>query len=60
MARRQAGQFGPADILVIVLIADAAQNGLGKDIDPNRRSGVGRDHRRLGIFDRLAGLSVLP
>ncbi len=31
MARRQAGQFGPADLLVIVLIADAAQNGLGKD-----------------------------
>ena len=31
VARRQAGQFGPADLLVIVLIADAAQNGLGKD-----------------------------
>ena len=31
MARRQAGQFGPADLLVIVLIADAAQNGLGKE-----------------------------
>jgi uncharacterized membrane protein YcaP (DUF421 family) len=31
MARRQAGHFGPADLLVIVLIADAAQNGLGKD-----------------------------
>jgi uncharacterized membrane protein YcaP (DUF421 family) len=31
MARRQAGQFGPADLLVIVMIADAAQNGLGKD-----------------------------
>jgi len=30
-ARRQAGQFGPADLLVIVLIADAAQNGLGKE-----------------------------
>ena len=30
MARRQAGNFGPADLLVIVLIADAAQNGLGK------------------------------
>lgn len=29
--RRQAGTFGPADLLVIVLIADAAQNGLGKD-----------------------------
>jgi uncharacterized membrane protein YcaP (DUF421 family) len=29
--RRQAGSFGPADLLVIVLIADAAQNGLGKD-----------------------------
>jgi uncharacterized membrane protein YcaP (DUF421 family) len=28
MARRQAGHFGPADLLVIVLIADAAQNGL--------------------------------
>ena len=31
IARRQAGTFGPADLLVIVLIADAAQNGLGKD-----------------------------
>ena len=31
IARRQAGNFGPADLLVIVLIADAAQNGLGKD-----------------------------
>jgi uncharacterized membrane protein YcaP (DUF421 family) len=33
IARRQAGQFGPADLLVIVLIADAAQNGLGKDYE---------------------------
>src|SRR5215208_8090799 len=31
MARRQSGHFGPADLLVIVLIADAAQNGLGKE-----------------------------
>lgn len=31
IARRQTGHFGPADLLVIVLIADAAQNGLGKD-----------------------------
>ena len=31
MGRRQAGNFGPADLLVIVLIADAAQNGLGKE-----------------------------
>lgn len=31
MGRRQAGSFGPADLLVIVLIADAAQNALGKD-----------------------------
>ena len=31
MARRQAGRYGPADLLVIVLIADAAQNGLGKE-----------------------------
>jgi uncharacterized membrane protein YcaP (DUF421 family) len=31
LARRQAGNFGPADLLVIVLIADAAQNALGKD-----------------------------
>ena len=30
-SRRQAGRFGPADLLVIVLIADAAQNGFGKD-----------------------------
>ena len=31
VGRRQAGSFGPADLLVIVLIADAAQNGLGKE-----------------------------
>jgi uncharacterized membrane protein YcaP (DUF421 family) len=31
MARRQAGHFGSADLLAIVLIADAAQNGLGKE-----------------------------
>src|SRR5688572_23956834 len=31
MGRRQAGNFGPADLLVIVLIADAAQSGLGKE-----------------------------
>jgi uncharacterized membrane protein YcaP (DUF421 family) len=31
IARRQAGSFGPADLLVIVLIADAAQNGLGQN-----------------------------
>jgi uncharacterized membrane protein YcaP (DUF421 family) len=31
LGHRQAGHFGPADLLVIVLIADAAQNALGKD-----------------------------
>jgi hypothetical protein len=31
VGRRQAGHFGPAGLLVIVMIADAAQNGLGKD-----------------------------
>jgi uncharacterized membrane protein YcaP (DUF421 family) len=31
VGRRRAGNFGPADLLVIVLIADAAQNGLGKE-----------------------------
>jgi uncharacterized membrane protein YcaP (DUF421 family) len=31
VSRRQAGSFGPADLLVIVLIADAAQNSLGKE-----------------------------
>lgn len=31
IARRQTGGFGPADFLVIVLIADASQNALGKD-----------------------------
>jgi uncharacterized membrane protein YcaP (DUF421 family) len=31
MARREAGNFGPADLLVIVLIADAAQNALGAE-----------------------------
>jgi uncharacterized membrane protein YcaP (DUF421 family) len=31
VAHRQAGHFGTADLLVIVLIADAAQNGFGKD-----------------------------
>lgn len=30
-ARRQGGSIGPADLLVIVLIADASQNALGKD-----------------------------
>lgn len=33
MGRRQAGNFGPADLLVIVLIADASQNALGKEYD---------------------------
>jgi uncharacterized membrane protein YcaP (DUF421 family) len=31
VARRQSGSFGPADLLVIVLIADATQNALGKE-----------------------------
>jgi uncharacterized membrane protein YcaP (DUF421 family) len=31
IARRQSGRIGTADLLVIVLIADAAQNALGKD-----------------------------
>jgi uncharacterized membrane protein YcaP (DUF421 family) len=31
VARRQSGRMGTADLLVIVLIADAAQNALGKD-----------------------------
>lgn len=31
MARRQSGHFGPADLLVIVLIADASQNALGAE-----------------------------
>jgi uncharacterized membrane protein YcaP (DUF421 family) len=31
MARREAGNSGPADMLVIVLIADAAQNALGAE-----------------------------
>lgn len=31
LGRRQAGHFGPADLLVIVLIADAAQNALGAE-----------------------------
>jgi hypothetical protein len=34
MARRQAGHFGPADLLVIVLIADAAQRGSAKNTSP--------------------------
>jgi uncharacterized membrane protein YcaP (DUF421 family) len=46
MARRQAGQFGPADLLVIVLIADAAQNG------------ARHDDCRLGIFAGLGRLAV--
>src|SRR5262245_22411292 len=29
--RRQTGGFGPADLLVLLLIADAAQNGLAGD-----------------------------
>jgi uncharacterized membrane protein YcaP (DUF421 family) len=31
MSRRQSGHLSPSDLLVIVLIADAAQNALGKD-----------------------------
>lgn len=31
MGRRQAGHFGPADLLVIVVIADAAQNAFGAE-----------------------------
>ena len=41
VGRRQAGHFGPADLLVIVLIADAAQNALKQTLKssmpgPNR------------------------
>jgi len=32
IGRRQAGHFGPADLLVIVLIADAAQNCIGEGL----------------------------
>ncbi len=46
--------FGPADLLVIVLIADAAQNALGKDWQlHHRRAGIGPDDRRLGLRSRL-------
>lgn len=31
IVRRQSGSFGPADFLVIMLIADAAQNAMGKE-----------------------------
>jgi uncharacterized membrane protein YcaP (DUF421 family) len=31
IVRRQSGSFGPADLLAIVIIADAAQNAMGKD-----------------------------
>lgn len=31
LPRRQAGQWGPTDLLVIVLIADAIQNGMSSD-----------------------------
>ena len=31
IGRRQSGHFGPADILVMVLIADASQNALGAE-----------------------------
>ena len=31
IVRRQSGSFGPADFLVIVIIADAVQNAMGKD-----------------------------
>lgn len=33
IGRRRAGTFGAADLLVIVLIADAAQNALGKEYE---------------------------
>ena len=38
IGRRQAGHFGPADLLVIVLIADAAQNALGKDYNSSPKA----------------------
>lgn len=31
IVRRQSGSFGPADLLAIVIIADAAQNAMGKE-----------------------------
>jgi hypothetical protein len=51
MARRRAGQFGPADLLLIVMIADAAQNGLGQRLSVHsRRSGAGGGNPHLRII----------
>jgi uncharacterized membrane protein YcaP (DUF421 family) len=59
MARRQAGHFGPADLLVIVLLADAAQNGLRKEYKSVTEGLVlVMTIVALGIFYRLAGLTV--
>ena len=69
MGRRQAGHFGPADLLVIVLIADAAQNGLEKSMARSRR--VSRSSLRSlrgnifstgwpGAFPRRGRISSLP
>ena len=59
IGRRQAGHFGPADLLVIVLIADAAQNGLGKDYQSVTEGIVlVLTIVALGISARLAGLAL--
>jgi uncharacterized membrane protein YcaP (DUF421 family) len=53
-ARRQAGHFGSADLLVIVLIADATQNGLGKEyrsVTEGPRAGT---YDRCDLLDWLA------
>ena len=50
MARRQAGHFGPADLLVIVLIADAAQTSSSKVEAPIGRHPVART--RMAVVAR--------
>jgi hypothetical protein len=66
IGRRQAGHFGPADLLVIVLIADAAQNGLGRKPSCFTSCGsvgtYGRlraQHGRRGFYGGLRGTPAI-
>jgi hypothetical protein len=49
VGRRQAGHFGPACLLMIVMIADAAQNGLGKDYSWLPKALSRFDYRWMGV-----------
>ena len=57
--RRDVGAVGVADVLLVVLIADASQNAMtgGYDIG-RRRRGAGGDADRLEPGDRLDGVPL--